>query len=126
METREIGATIAKPPEMMAKNSHEMYDNKIDVWYIGMMALLLFSKNFNSLKDNRDAWVLEVDQKQDEEAKELNMHNISLECIRFIQSSLRYDFKRRPTALELLNDDYFTADLSNCITLGQILERRYQ
>ena len=55
LTTDGFGALVAKPPEMTDK-SIDAYDERIDVWYVGMVAMLLFSLNFELLWDNRKFW----------------------------------------------------------------------
>ena len=59
MNTTGFGAQVAKPPEM-TDSSIDAYDERIDVWYVGMVAMLLFSLNFELISDNRKFWKLKL------------------------------------------------------------------
>ena len=70
-------------------------------------------------KYKKDEWAFKLynDSKPEE-----NFKNISLEAVKFINDLVRFDYKERPTALEVLDHPYFSLDLSEGkhVTIGDI------
>ena len=51
------------------------------------------------------------------------MYDVSLKTLRFINRILKFNFKDRPSATELLHDEYFKVkEFRIQVTLGQVIE----
>ena len=90
-----IGVEIVQPPEMFDP-SITQYDGRVDVWYIGIMTMILYSKDIKKITEDKKMWSLRTDLGMDEGKRRVNLHDISLEGIRFINRLLRYDYQKRP------------------------------
>ena len=109
-------------PEMVNAEL-DLYDERVDVWYIGCLALILFSNDIHKVAKTKEYWFIKATPEKQNAFKVKNLHNISLEAINFINKAMRYDYKRRPKAPELLEDDYFKVDLDQRSTLEQTIEK---
>ena len=94
----DFGDSYVKPPEC-AKG--RKYDRRIDVWYLGVNYLILFSNDKNIVNNDKDFWNVNE-----------NLRQISVPTLRFADKMVKYDFTKRPFAKDLLNDEYWKIDLS--------------
>ena len=81
----------------MIDSNIESYDQRIDVWYIGVIALFLFSNNVEAIQnENKEYWLISSKPQSTAEQRQKHLQYVSLEAIRFINSLLRADFHKRP------------------------------
>ena len=66
----------------------------------------------------KDTWTLMI---KDSEPVS-NMLHMSLESLKFINDLVRFDYKKRPNILEVLEHEYFKVDLSKARKLSDVIE----
>ena len=58
------------PPEMF-DTKVTYYDERIDIWYIGVIALYLFSNNINAISDKKkDFWMVSTEPQGAQEMRQ--------------------------------------------------------
>ena len=120
--TKGIGAGIVQAPEMINEKL-DFYDERVDVWYIGCLALIMFSNDIHKVAKTKEYWFVKATAEKQKPLQVKNLHNITLEAINFINKAMRFDYKKRPKAPELLEDIYFKIDIENKSTLGMVIDR---
>ena len=91
-------------------------------YFILLTNRIIFPKDYMQAglrKYRKDDWSIKLyhDTRPHE-----NFKNISLEAVKFINDLVRFDYKERPTAFEVMDHPYFSLDLSsgNHVTIGDI------
>ena len=57
--TKGIGAGIVQAPEMVNAEL-DLYDERVDVWYIGCLALILFSNDIHKVAKTKEYWFIKA------------------------------------------------------------------
>lgn len=116
-----FGSSMVYPPE---QKKNAKYDLRIDVWYLGMTILYLYSNHKDILHNKKTHWSIASEIQTGKNAIEKNLQNVSIDALRFANKMLRFDYNERPSSMELLSDRYWTLDLEGCTKVGEILESK--
>lgn len=108
-----------KPPEQeKGKDS----DSRLDVWYLGVCSLILYSNDKNIMNFTKEYWSIASTVSTSPEDIQKNLQYISIEGLKFAEKMLKFDFRERPFSHDLLKDDYWKIDLKSLKTLGDIMK----
>ena len=70
VSTKEIGCPKVWPPEIF-NDKVTSYDERIDIWYIGVIALFLFSNNIEAISaKKKDYWMVSAEPQDTQELKQ--------------------------------------------------------
>ena len=98
---------LYKAPEMLTATTSEPYNEKIDVWALGVIAFYLLSGGNFPFKSKYKA---EVEQFIKENAPPMELLGECSDLARnFVEKCLNKDKGDRPSAKDLTNDDWFRA-----------------
>jgi serine/threonine protein kinase len=101
-----LGSPLYMAPEII---SNQVYNSKVDIWSIGVVAYILLSGR-PPFRGNNKYEILESTKKP-LSFEHPNWRKISQEAKNFVSSSLSTDPKKRPTALELLEHPWMKSVL---------------
>ena len=94
----------------------------MDVWYLGMTILFLYSNHKDILHNGKTRWTISSKVQTTANEIEKNLQKVSIDALRFANKMLRYEYTERPSSKELLVDPYWTMNLENAVTVKAILE----
>lgn len=101
-------------PEMMAGHP---YDGKADIWSLGIMAYVLMLGKLPNARGRGRAMTDSVTEASGTHITDFEVFDWRSDpsegAVRFMKSLLRTHAHERPTALEVLQSDFVTAELSN-------------
>ena len=121
--TKGIGMKSIAAPEQ-ARDSEQKYDNKVDVWYIGVLMLILLSNNQHVISQ-KEYWTISAKKESDKEEAAKNLHFMSLDGLAFINSLLRFQCADRPSTHNILKSAYLndTNHFRGSPTIGDIIAK---
>ena len=86
--------------------------------------MVLLLSGWDQIISSKEFWTLEAQPGLSEKDEEINMHQVSVHGLNFIDSLLMFDAKKRPTIDEMLDSPYMK-DFDNVVetspTLGELI-----
>ena len=80
--TQKFGDSFVRPPEF-DQTVELKYDSRMDIWYLGMVGLILFANTKNIMQFEKSYWAVSYEYMSDPVENEKNMQYITIETLRF-------------------------------------------
>ncbi len=110
-----VGSPFYVAPEVLEGN----YDEKCDIWSIGIISYCLLSGKPPFYSDNREELFRKIKKENVSFAKKV-WENISIEAIEFIRMLLNKQSKKRPNAKTILEAKWFKGIFIEELSLNQL------